>query len=396
MLFNESYYRDPYLTDLDAKVIRCSPEGSLCGLVLSDTIFYPEGGGQPADRGFLRTENGEEIPVRDVQRNPGQEVVHFVDAPLEPGTPVHLSVDFGHRFSLMQNHTGEHIVSGLIHRAFGYENVGFHMSDVITIDLSGELSWEQAMDIEKKANAVIWKNLQVDIIFPKEGDDGLLDFRSKKELEGKIRLVSIPDTDLCACCGLHVRRTGEIGLIKLLSLMKYKGGVRIEMVCGEKALSDYESKLDSNTEIKNLLSVKPHEVTGAVKRLLDESGEKSARIAKLNLLYFDMRVRELEPEDGIIIDLEEDLDGTEIRKLCEKLKNSGRSSVSAVLCPVSGEKDSFRYVIASKDHDLKEKAPDLNRSLKGRGGGSKEMIQGSFFSPYDEICKVLRSAFSGQ
>ncbi len=396
MLFNESFYKDPYLTEADAVVKSCTPVKKGFAVILDDTVFYPEGGGQPADKGFIRLENGEEIPVTDVKRNSSDEVVHYVSGAINEGSKVHLKADWDYRFSLMQNHSGEHIVSGLIHRTYGYENVGFHMSDVITIDISGELTWEQAMEIERKANAVIWQNIPVDITFPKESSLNELDYRSKKELSGKVRLVDIEGADLCACCGLHVRRTGEIGLIKLLSLINYKGGVRIEMVCGSKALADYEAKLDSNTEIKNLLSVKPHEVTEAVKRILEESAERSARITRINQRYFELRERELTPENGLIIALEEELDGIEIRKLCERIKSGGKAGVSAVLRPLTPEdadNPSFQYVIGSTVCDLKEAAPGLNKELNGRGGGSAEMIQGTFFASYDDIRRVLRSRF---
>ncbi len=390
MEFNELFYMDPYRKESDAVVISCDASGKGYGIVFDDTVFYPEGGGQPADRGVLRLPDGTEIEVIDVRRDASDRVLHYTDTPLVPGTKVHQVIDRDYRFSLMQNHSGEHIVSGLIKKNFGYENVGFHMSDVITIDISGELSWEQAMDIERKANAVVWNDIPVNIIYPDGESLENTDYRSKKELSGKVRLVEIGETDLCACCGLHVRCTGEIGMIKLLSLINYKGGVRIEMVCGEKALMDYEAKLDSNTEIKNLLSVKPHEVTAAVKHILSESAEKSARIARLNNRYFDLRVNELKEKDGIIITREDLLDGTELRKLCEKLKESKKASVSVCLLPLPTEEPSFRYVIASKDFDLKSLAPALNKALNGRGGGSKEMIQGSFLASYDEICEKIR------
>ena len=394
MEFNESFYKDPYKTEFDAEVISCSPAKKGYALILSDTLFYPEGGGQSADKGVIRLSDGSEIFVSDVKRNSRDEVEHYIDTSIPEGTKVHGTIDFDHRFSLMQNHSGEHIVSGLIHKTYGYENVGFHMSDVITIDISGELSWEQAMEIERKANAAIWKNLPVNISLPDSETAAASEYRSKKELSGQIRLVTIDETDCCACCGLHVKNTGEIGLIKLLSLINYKGGVRIEMVCGAKALADYEAKQDSNTEIKNLLSVKPHEVTAAVKHVLEESNEKSARIADLSERYSDMRVKELTPEKGIIISQEENLDGIGIRKLCEKLKNSGKADVSAVLKPLAGG-DSFQYVIASTKYDLKNLAKPLNSALNGRGGGSKEMIQGTFFSSYDDIVSVIKETFSG-
>lgn len=393
MLFNELFYKDPYKTEYDTEVKSCKALKKGFAVILTDTIFYPEGGGQPADKGVFRLENGAGISVKDVQRNSEDEVLHYIDKELSPGTKIHEVIDWDFRFSLMQNHTGEHIVSGLIHRAFGYENVGFHMSDVITIDISGELSFEQAVEIEKQANRIIWEDTLVDITFPEDNDLDSLDYRSKKELVGKVRLIEIAEADLCACCGLHVRRTGEVGLIKILSLIRYKGGVRIEMVCGNKALSNYEESHDTVYTLKNLLSVKPYEVTDAVKRLMDESSEKSLKIAQLNSRYFDMRIKELEPENGIIITVENDLDTIELRKFCDVLNRSGKAAVSVVLKKTGDEKEAFQYVIAGNDHDMKSLAKSLNDALNGRGGGSKEMIQGTFYADLQSVRQAVFNTF---
>ncbi len=400
MEFKEAFYKDPYSTEHDAKAISCIPGKKGYEVILNDTIFYPEGGGQPSDRGFLILPGGERLEVIDVKRSGEDTVSLLLPAPVPEGAEVYEEIDWDFRFSLMQNHSGEHIVSGLIHSEFGYENVGFHMSDVITIDISGELNWEQAMDIERKANAVVWKNCLVNIMFPSEEDLNSLEYRSKKELSGKVRLINIEGADSCACCGLHVKHTGEIGLIKILSLIRYKGGVRLEMVCGKKALYDYENKQDSVTEIKNLLSVKPDEVTDAVRHVIKESAEKSARIAGLNSRYFDMRVQELKSENDIIFTVENELDGIEIRKLCDRLNKSGKAGTSVVLAPApsvkkdggeTGGETGYLYVIASTRIDLKAAAKTLNEQLNGRGGGSKEMIQGTFFSDLGKIREAVQS-----
>ncbi len=397
MEFTEAFYKNPYLREQDSGVQSCEPCKNGYKAVLSDTIFYPEGGGQPSDRGYLVTGDGTRIPVKDVKRNGEDMVEIYIESPVSSGDTVHQVIDWDFRFSLMQNHSGEHIVSGLINREYGFENVGFHMSDVITIDISGELDREQIINIERKANQAIWKDIPVNIIFPETGELEDLDYRSKKELSGKVRLVNIEDTDSCACCGLHVKRTGEIGLIKILSFIRYKGGVRLEMVCGDKALLDYERKLDSITEIKNALSVKPEEVTEAVNRVLEESAEKSGRIAVLNSRYFDMRTAELQGDNDIIFTVEKELDGQEIRKLCDRLNKSGKAGTSVVLAPAGKEdepgEEAYLYVIGSTKHDLKSAAKALNDALKGRGGGSKEMIQGTFYADMESIKSAVNEAF---
>ncbi len=389
MDFNELFYKDPYKKEFDARVVNSFPDGDGFRIILDDTAFYPEGGGQPSDSGVL-TVNGESLNVLDVCREKDDTVSHLISKDLPAGTIVHGIIDWDKRFSLMQNHTGEHIVSGLVNRRFGYENVGFHMGDVVTIDFSGEFGPEEAEEIERAANRIVWKDLPVNTLFPEEKELPSYDFRSKKELTGKVRLISIEDADLCACCGLHVKRTGEIGLIKILSLIRYKGGVRLEMVSGDRALSDYESKLKSITRIKNLLSVKPEEVEAAFDRVLKESAEKDEKIARINRRYIELKTGMLESENGIIIDIEEDMNNIEIRKLCDTLNKSGKARISLVLTGDESAPGVFRYCMASSTLDLKEIAPELNRALNGKGGGSKEMIQGSFAAPIDEIRSVVQ------
>ncbi len=392
MDFNEYYYRDPYKREFDGKVLSCTKVKKGYEVILDDTLFYPEGGGQPCDKGII-TYDGGDVKVLDVRRDEERGIIHLIDGMIPEGTEIHGVIDWEYRFSLMQNHTGEHIISGLIHRTYGYENVGFHMGDVLTIDLSGEMSWEEAEEIERKANRVIWDNREVRSVFPDEVALSTLEYRSKKELKGKVRLINIDNADSCACCGLHVKRTGEIGLIKLLSLIRYKGGVRIEMICGDKALYDYEKKLNDNTEIKNLLSVKPEETVDAVKRIMEESIEKSERIADLNARYAELKISSLSPYNGIIIDLEEGMNGIELRKFCDRLNKTGKAKVSVVLSPSGDDKKAFQYVIAGTGYDLKSLAGSLNNELNGRGGGSKEMIQGTFFASYDRISDAVFKLF---
>ena len=220
MEMNELFYQDAYLKEFDAKVIRCTACKNGFDVVLEDTAFYPEGGGQPFDTGTL-----DGIEVFNVQRDQHDVIHHYVKEALDEGKVVHGVIDWNRRFDFMQNHSGEHIISGLIHKHFGYENVGFHMGEVIQIDISGPLNWEQLMMIEREANDIIYQNIPVQITYPNNDELENIPYRSKKELQGKVRIVTIENADICACCGTHVRNTGEIGLIKILSFMKHKDGI---------------------------------------------------------------------------------------------------------------------------------------------------------------------------
>lgn len=245
-------------------------------VLLDQTAFFPEGGGQPADEGTL-----DGIFVTDVQEIDG-EIWHTVEAPLEPGKTVVGKLDFEKRFSNMQNHCGEHIVSGIVHRIYGFNNVGFHMgSDVITVDFDGVLTEEQLYDVEQEANEAVLRNVPVTISYPSKEELETMDYRSKKEIEGQVRIVTIEGYDSCACCGTHVAKTGEIRLIKILSTQKYKGGVRVTMLSGEKAYADYCLKHINTLGIARLLSVKPEEAGDAVVRLKQKNIEMKKEIKQL-------------------------------------------------------------------------------------------------------------------
>ena len=229
---NELFYQDAYCTDFDSEVISCAKGKHGYEIVLNDTAFYPEGGGQPGDQGTLN-----EAAVKDTHRKNGV-ILHITDIPLEPGTAVHGTIDWNRRFDLMQQHSGEHIFSGIVHQLFGYENIGFHLGeDTITLDFSGPLTWEDLKTVETKANEIVYRNERIEISYPSPKQLAQMEFRSKKELEGLVRIVTVPDADVCACCGTHVRYTGEIGLIKVLSTANRKDGTRCEIVCGSRALA---------------------------------------------------------------------------------------------------------------------------------------------------------------
>lgn len=269
--------QDAYLGEFEATVERSVCEGGMYRVLLDQTAFFPEGGGQPADEGTL-----DGIFVTDVQEIDG-EIWHTVEAPLEPGKTVVGKLDFEKRFSNMQNHCGEHIVSGIVHRIYGFNNVGFHMgSDVITVDFDGVLTEEQLYDVEQEANeARASKCSGYDQLSVKGRAWKPLDYRSKKEIEGQVRIVTIEGYDSCACCGTHVAKTGEIRLIKILSAQKYKGGVRVTMLSGEKAYADYCLKHINTLGIARLLSVKPEEAGDAVVRLKQKNIEMKKEIKQL-------------------------------------------------------------------------------------------------------------------
>lgn len=382
----ELFYRDAYIREFDALVLSCRKGKHGYEIILNDTAFYPEGGGQPGDHGTL---NG--IEVQDTRRI-GGDVVHITDREIMPGTEVHGIIDWERRFDLMQNHTGEHMVSGLIHRNFGYDNVGFHMGAIILLDFSGEITPEMMRQIEREANERIWQNLPVEITFPDESELNELEYRSKKELSGKVRIVNIPETDLCACCGTHLRRTGEVGLIHLLSVEKHGNGSRIEMLAGKRALMYLEKVADQNTEISHMLSAKPLETAKAVSRLADQNGQLRHRAVQLANSYTAYRVDAMPENDGTVILKEDGMDTDAMRYFANAAADSGKAGTAALFS--ANDDGTFRYLIISRRYDLRPAGKKLNSLLNGKGGGRPEMIMGTWRSDEETIVRTLKEVLA--
>ena len=362
------YEQDAYLTRFTARVERCTPGKRGYDIWLSQTAFYPEGGGQPWDTGTLGG-----VRVLEVHEREGR-VVHTCDGPLTPGETVEGEIDWARRFDLMQNHSGEHIVSGLAHGRWGCDNVGFHMgAEVITIDLNIPLSEAQLSQLEEAANRYLWQDRPVQITYPAPEELEHLEYRSKKELTGQVRIVTFPGADTCACCGTHVSSAGQVGLIKLLSVQKFREGVRIELVCGGRALAYRNKVAEQNRRISNLLSAKPFETAGAAERLLEENAGLKSRIYELEERRFQDLAQARAGQDSPVV-FEPGLSPDGLRRLCDALLQ---------VCPgrcacFSGEDGKgYKYAVGCRGGDLRAFTRELNQTLGGRGGGKPEFVQGS-------------------
>lgn len=376
------YYEDPYLRSFDARVVSCREETDRFEIILDRTAFYPEGGGQPSDTGVLGG-----VRVLAVHERDGR-VVHDADGPLAEGIRVTGELDWEPRFTNMQQHSGEHIVSGLIHRKYGYDNVGFHMgSEEMTIDLNGILTWEQLTEIEQRANEIVYENHPVLVTYPSEEALKAIDYRSKKELSGQVRIVTVADADVCACCGTHVARSGEIGIIKFLSMIHYKGGVRISMLCGKKALLDYEKKVEQTQALSVLFSARPDSITQAAVRMKEENGELSQTLAGAMAQLMELKAERLMPGEEPVLIFEETFTPVQIRKYCELLLEKEKTPL-ALVCARKAEGE-YYYCGGSRSIDMKELGKNLNKSLDGRGGGSSRMVQGTFGREAAAIQKVF-------
>jgi len=378
------FYEDTYIKEFRAQVVSCQRgKKVLYEVVLDQTAFYPEGGGQPSDTGMLGG-----VKVLEVHEKDGH-VVHYVDGPLTVGEVVEGVLDWEKRYTNMQHHSGEHLFSGLIHQHYGYDNVGFHMGqDEVIIDFNGPLTPEQVEAVEKEANALVYADVPVQITYPTPEELQAIDYRSKKELTGQVRIVEIPGGDVCACCGTHVRTTGEIGIIKITGLMNYKGGVRMSMLCGSRALEDYEKKQKLVIRISNLLSAKPDTIADAVEKLKNDSGAKDGKINQIYQKLFQFKVQVMPDSEEPLLVMEEDLNPVQLRQYCTMLYEQGRGSV-VLVC--SEEDGVWKYAIGSQVSDVRPISKKLNGLLNGRGGGSNLMAQGTFQAAREEIETIWSS-----
>lgn len=362
------YDENAFLTDFEAKVLSCTPAPGGYIILLDRTAFFPEGGGQNGDRGFL-----DGVRVSDTTEH-GGEILHFTDAPLAVGKTVHGKIDFDLRFSRMQCHTGEHIVSGLIHTLYGYENVGFHLGDTeVTVDTSGPLCEDDLRKIERLANEAVAKDLPVRAWFPEKAESDALTYRSKIDIQSGLRLVEIPGYDLCACCAPHVRTTGQIGMIKLLDAEHYKGGMRIHILCGMRALDDYQSRFAAAQKISALLSAKQDALFEAVERLKAENDTHKGEIGALRRALAQKAAESAAPTDGNLFFFVPELDANALRVLV----NAGMQKCGGVCAAFLGEENAYTFCIGSRTVDLKAAAKAIGEELCGRCGGSPQMICGS-------------------
>ena len=373
------FYKDSYTKEFQARVVSCTECKGSYQAVLTRTAFFPEGGGQSADTGFFYTEDGREIPVTDVQEKDGT-VFHYIAAPVKEGEEIKGKLDFKERFSKMQQHTGEHIVSGLVNRHFGYHNVGFHLGEEeVTMDYDGVLTREDLEQIEMEANQAVAENIPVVVLYPSEEELKNITYRSKIEIEGQVRIVQIPGYDSCACCAPHVKKTGSIGLIKIVGAIHYKGGMRVSMLCGFRALSDYRMKERNVLKISNLLSAKQEDTAQAVERLGQEVNRQKEKIKNLQQRYVDLCLEEAgnqaktDPGKSILLFVEE-LDAGARRNFVNAAMDMTEGFAGVF---VGNDEEGYQYVLGSRSRDIQDAGKKLNARFQGKGGGRPPMIQGS-------------------
>ena len=376
------YYQDILLKEFTATVLSCEKQDKGWDVTLDRTAFYPEGGGQAADTGTL-----EGIPVLHV-REEGEQVIHLLAAPLTAGQRVQGVIDYPHRFDLMQQHTGEHIVSGIINRKYGYHNVGFHMgADTITIDFDGVIPPEDLPELEQLANEAVYRNLPVKIFTPAPEELPLVRYRTKRALPWPVRIVQVPGYDSCACCGLHVQYTGQIALIKLFSCVKFRSGSRIEMLSGKRAFDYLNENYRQNLLVSRAFSAKPLETGEAARRMNEQVEALKGKIAALETEQFRAIAQSCAGKGDVLI-FREGLDSVMVRRLADLVADS----CGATAAVFSGSDETgYSYCLVTRCGDLRSFGKNMNQALSGRGGGKAEFQQGSVKAGKESILEHFSS-----
>lgn len=368
------YDDDSYMTEFEATVLSCEKTDRGFAVVLDKTAFFPEEGGQNADSGTLGGANVCYVSIK------GGVITHYVDSELS-GT-VKGVIDWAPRFDKMQQHTGEHIVSGIIFEKYGFNNVGFHLGDDdVTFDFDGMLSREQLNEVEMLANEAVYKNLSIKASYPDNLNE--LEYRAKLDLTEDVRIVEIEGVDRCACCAPHVKTTGEVGVIKLLEAGSYKGGIRIHMACGKRAVADYQIKFDNLAVIATALSSGKNNAAEFFERFAAEINALKQSISLYKKYILELKSQLVQKTDGNIILFEEDMDGGMIRNYVNSLegKYGGVCAVFAKKAKGCG----YNFTAASDTVAMREIANKMREELGARAGGSDKMIQGSVSASREQI-----------
>ena len=390
--------------------------GPVWEVILDRTVFFPEGGGQSPDTGWIISYGRGRVAgctyrVTDVQIADGV-IRHTVTAtssdPAEEdpeaknadscgqefsgpaaGDTVTIAIDWERRFGFMQNHTGEHILSGLMHSRYGFDNIGFHLSDhSVTVDVNGQLDEEEILALEREANEVIYRNAEVEILYPSEKELPQYVYRSKIEIEGQVRLVRIPGVDLCACCATHVRRTGQIGLIKIVRTVKFNGGMRLFILCGRRAFEMVQRQQQCVEEVSHLTNRSRDEIGDGVKRLLDEIGSLKQKNRELEYKAASLRIDAIPAEQENAVLFVGEMDAIVQRNMVNRLMEE-HSGICGVFC--GDDEAGYRYIIGSRTLDARETQKKLREKLGAKGGGKPAMVQGSVSGTKASVEDVLLS-----
>jgi alanyl-tRNA synthetase len=371
------YYEDAYRTEFTAKVVSANAGD----VVLDSTAFFPEEGGQSADTGMLGGFRVADVKIKD------GEIHHLLEdksVSFEEGTEVSGRIDWPHRFSNMQQHSGEHIFSGLVHTEFGFDNVGFHLSDrEVTMDFNGVFPEGGLALIERRANKAIWSNIETQIAFLEGAEAREAEYRSKLELTGAVRVVTFPGIDACACCAPHVRRSGEIGCLVVVGAINYKGGTRVSILCGGRAMQLFAHEHMLLTRTANFLTTSADNVPESTMRLKNENTALKAALKNASIAAMEMKAAALPAGDHDACLFEKnELSGKVMQETVNRMTEK-ISGYCGIFC--GNDEEGYKFVVGSREKDAREMAKILREQFGARGGGKPLMVQGSVHAEEDKI-----------
>ena len=370
------YDIDSHLREFTATVIDSFEKADGYFTILDRTAFFPEGGGQASDIGFIN-----DVEVYDVHIQDGI-IYHYTVKPFKKGETVVGKLNFERRFDYMQQHSAEHIVSGVAHKLYGCENVGFHLgADIVTLDFDKPLTREQIIRIEELANESVYSNVNINTYYPDEETLKTIEYRSKKEIEGSVRIVEIEGVDSCACCAPHVKKTGEIGLIKLIGSEKLRGGVRIELKAGRRALLDYENKYDNAFKISSALCVKQNEIADAVDRLQKQLNDMKYELTGLKKQLLSSKAECFNLDSEITALFEENLEIKDLQAFANELYKKA-NGIRGVF---SSTQNGFSFAICGDTALIDEFFKSFKEKFAVKGGGRNGMVQGTVIAAKEDI-----------
>ena len=374
------YYKDSYIKSFGAVVISCEKRGDYYGVVLDKTAFFPEEGGQYADKGTISG-----MEVLDVFEREGV-IYHKLSMPIEVGTAVFGSIDFEERFEKMQCHTAEHILSGIIHKEYGLNNVGFHLGATdVTMDISAPLSWEQLRSVEKMANEAIYANVKVNALYPTPAELEGMEYRSKIDFTEGVRVIVIEGYDSCACCAPHVNCTGEIGIVKILDAEGLRGGMRIHISAGRRAFDTFTKMQDTLSKISRAVSLPRLDTYEGVDRLVKENEHLALEYKRVRLEKYIKEGADIMPCEKNLVLYFADASYDELRAVANKAVDK----IGGILVLLADNGSGYKFICASKAVNLRTEMSKINTALSGKGGGNPSMVQGSFSASLDEIEKYF-------
>ena len=371
------YYEDPNLKTFTAMVLGCEKTEKGFAIILVQTAFYPEGGGQACDMGILGG-----VTVTDVQEQ-GETVIHYCDGPVSVGSPVEGSINWQRRFDLMQQHTGEHIISGLVHKYLGHSNSGFHVGQqLMEVDFDGPIDPEMLSRIEKEANEAVWQDIALKCWYPSPEELPHVAYRTKRALPWPVRIVQVPGYDSCACCGVHVTSTGQVGLIKILSCVKFHQGVRLELVCGSRALDVMCLVFEQNRLVSQTFSAKILETAEAAQRVSEQLSAEKFRSAGLEKQLWQQIAAGYAGKENPV-HFQPDISSAALRELADAI--GGVCEGYAVVYTGNDEDGYGLCIVSPRLQNARELGNNAAKALNGRGGGKPACFQGKFQTTKQQI-----------